>query len=84
METLENIQIDWRTALMFVICLPMAVVGLMLVTRNVERRTPRLDQEQCLGSRVGFRIQLKIHLQPRVPRNDRTDAGSVSKITGLA
>ena len=38
MATLENIQINWRTALMFAICFPMAVVALMLVTRSVERR----------------------------------------------
>ena len=38
MATLETIQISWRTALMFAICLPMAVVALMLVTRSVERR----------------------------------------------
>ncbi len=37
MGDLSNINIGWRSALMFAVCLPMIVVAVMLATRRVER-----------------------------------------------
>lgn len=38
MGSLADIVINWRSALMFALCLPMVVAALMLMTRPVERR----------------------------------------------
>ncbi|MEP3891284.1 MAG: AraC family transcriptional regulator [Hellea sp.] len=38
MGSLADIVIDWRSALMFALCLPMLVASIMLMTRRVERR----------------------------------------------
>lgn len=38
MGSLDDIIINWRSALMFALCLPMVVAAIMLMTRRVERR----------------------------------------------
>ena len=38
MGSLDDIVINWRSALMFALCLPMVVAAIMLMTRRIERR----------------------------------------------